>query len=41
AHKIREGEIAIIISYALMPDSLAHDYEPHVVFVDENNAIVC
>ncbi|MGO1560378.1 MAG: aspartate 1-decarboxylase [Actinomycetaceae bacterium] len=39
AHHIHTGDLIIIIAYGLMPDAEARRYEPHVVFVDENNAI--
>ena len=35
-----EGDIVIIIAYALMDDKDARDLQPKVVLVDENNHII-
>ncbi len=40
AHLIHEGDIVILIAYSELDDETARSYEPHVVFVDEQNAIV-
>ncbi|MCS4484759.1 aspartate 1-decarboxylase [Gleimia sp. 6138-11-ORH1] len=37
AHLVDPGDIAIIIAYAQVPDSLARTFKPSVVLVDENN----
>lgn len=39
AHHVHTGDLVILIAYGLMSDADAADYEPYVVFVDENNAI--
>lgn len=40
AHLVHEGDIVIIIAYSMMDDAAARTYTPHIVFVDEKNAIV-
>ncbi|MCF2706027.1 aspartate 1-decarboxylase [Arcanobacterium haemolyticum] len=40
AHLVHEGDIVILITYSLLDDESAHTYEPHVVFVDDDNHIV-
>lgn len=40
AHLIHEGDIVILIAYSELDDETARSYEPHVVFVDDKNAIV-
>lgn len=37
AHLVHEGDLVILISYGQLTDEEARTYEPHVVFVDENN----
>ena len=39
AHLVHEGDLVIIISYAMLPDADAKAYLPKVVFVDEANRI--
>ncbi|AZN30027.1 aspartate 1-decarboxylase [Flaviflexus salsibiostraticola] len=40
AHLIETGDIVILIAYSALDDATARVYTPHVVFVDENNAII-
>ncbi|MCU0341683.1 MAG: aspartate 1-decarboxylase [Spirosomaceae bacterium] len=40
ARKAEVGDIVIIISYGLMTQEEAKNYEPKVVFPDENNRLV-
>lgn len=40
AHLIHAGDLAIVISYSLLDEAECRTYEPHVIFVDENNAVV-
>ena len=40
AHLVTEGDLVIVISYAVMSDVEAKAYEPKVVFVDAENRIV-
>lgn len=40
ARKVQIGDVIIIISYVMMNDSEAHDHDPHVVIVNEENDIV-
>lgn len=40
AHLVHEGDIVILIAYSQLDDETAHNYEPHVVFVDETNKIL-
>jgi len=40
AHLVHPGDLIIVIAYGLIGDAEAHQYEPSVVFVDDNNAIV-
>ncbi|MGO1592510.1 MAG: aspartate 1-decarboxylase [Ancrocorticia sp.] len=37
AHLVNEGDLAIVISYSMLEEDECRTYEPHVVFVDENN----
>lgn len=37
ARQVQVGDLIIIISYAVMTDEAAHQFQPKVVFVDENN----
>ena len=39
AHLVHEGDLVIVISYAMLADADAKAYEPKVVFVDEANRI--
>lgn len=39
AHLINPGDLVIIIGYGMLADSEARTYEPHVIFVDEDNRI--
>jgi aspartate 1-decarboxylase len=39
AHLVHEGDLVIIISYAVLPDAEAKAFLPKVVFVDEANRI--
>lgn len=39
ARKAHKGDIVIILTYELMADEDARDYEPKIVYVDEKNAI--
>lgn len=40
ARKVQIGDVIIIISYVMMSDSDAHEHDPHVVIVNEDNDIV-
>lgn len=40
AHLVHPDDIVIIIAYAMMDETEVASYEPNIVFVDENNAIV-
>lgn len=40
AHLAKVGDLVIIMAYGVMDDAEARTHRPHVVFVDENNAIV-
>lgn len=40
AHLVNVGDLAIIMAYSTMPDSMARTWQPKVVFVDHNNHIV-
>jgi len=40
AHLVAEGDLVIIMSYALMEDAEAKAFRPRVVHVDEQNCIV-
>lgn len=40
AHLVRPGDLVILIAYGLMSDAEAAEFEPKVVFVDENNRVV-
>ncbi len=40
AHLVHEGDLVIIISYAVVPDEEARRLRPRVVHVDRDNAIV-
>ncbi|HZL81043.1 MAG TPA: aspartate 1-decarboxylase [Demequina sp.] len=40
AHLVHEGDLVIIIAYGLIGDEEAHQYEPHVVFVDAANHVM-
>ena len=40
AHLVHEGDLVIIISYAVMEDAEARALKPRVVHVDEKNRIV-
>jgi len=40
ARLVQPGDTVIIIAYAAMDDAEARDFEPQVVFVDDENAIV-
>lgn len=40
AHLVTPGDIVIIICYAQVTDSQAHELTPSVVLVDENNRII-
>ena len=37
ARQVQVGDQVIIISYVMLNDETAHQYQPKVVFVDENN----
>lgn len=39
AHLVKPGDLVIIAAFTMLPDDVARDYEPKVVFVDENNNI--
>lgn len=40
AHLVHPGDIVIVIAYGMMSDADARTFLPHVVFVDDKNAIV-
>ncbi len=40
AHLVHEGDLVIIISYAMVDDAEARTLKPTVVHVDENNQVV-
>ncbi|MDD9206819.1 aspartate 1-decarboxylase [Georgenia sp. 10Sc9-8] len=40
AHLVHEGDLVILIAYAMLDDAEARAYTPHVVFVDEDNRVV-
>jgi aspartate 1-decarboxylase len=40
AHLVREGDLVIIMSYAMIDDAEARALKPHVVHVDDENRIV-
>ncbi|KOR89424.1 aspartate 1-decarboxylase [Paenibacillus solani] len=40
ARLVQPGDLVIIISYAMMEESVACTYRPHVVILDEHNHIV-
>ena len=40
AHLIHEGDLVIIMSYAMLDEAEARALEPHVVHVDERNRVV-
>ncbi|MFE9278829.1 aspartate 1-decarboxylase [Paenibacillus glucanolyticus] len=40
ARQVQPGDRVIIISYAMMEESVARTYRPHVVILDELNRIV-
>lgn len=40
ARLVQPGDRVIIISYAMMEESVARTYRPHVVILDERNRIV-
>ena len=40
AHLVAEGDLVIIISYAMVDDAEARTLKPTVVHVDENNRVV-
>ncbi|MDN4471986.1 aspartate 1-decarboxylase [Demequina zhanjiangensis] len=40
AHLVQPGDTVIIIGYGMLSDADARTYEPHVVFVDQDNRIV-
>jgi aspartate 1-decarboxylase len=37
AHKARKGDLVIIASFSPMAEAEAHEWTPHVVFVDAHN----
>ena len=39
ARLVQEGDIVIIISYALVPEDKVHTHTPRVAIMDENNRI--
>ncbi len=39
ARMVQKGDVIIIITYAAMADEKAREWEPTLVFVDENNRI--
>ncbi len=39
ARKAQKGDVVIIISYAMMEHEKARDFQPRIVFPDENNKI--
>ncbi len=40
AHLVRPGDIVIILAYRNVSDADAADWQPHLVYVDEQNRIV-
>ncbi|QDQ96491.1 aspartate 1-decarboxylase [Tomitella fengzijianii] len=38
AHLIDPGDLVILISYAMMDEKESREFQPSIVFVDENNA---
>ena len=40
ARKVAVGDLIIIIAYAMMEIEEARQYQPHVIFPDENNQVV-
>ncbi len=40
AHLVHEGDLVIIMSYAMLDDAQARALQPHVVHVDAKNAVV-
>ncbi|MFB6466032.1 aspartate 1-decarboxylase [Cytobacillus sp. Hz8] len=40
ARLVQEGDVVIIISYALVPEEKVSDHQPKVAIMDENNHIV-
>jgi aspartate 1-decarboxylase len=40
ARLVQNGDLVIIIAYATVPDAVAREMEPKVVFVDERNRMV-
>lgn len=40
ARLVQEGDVVIIISYALVSEEKVHDHKPKVAIMDENNQIV-
>jgi aspartate 1-decarboxylase len=40
AHLVHPGDLVILIAYGQMETAEAKAYEPHVVFVDEDNRVV-
>ena len=41
AHFFQPGDLCVIISYALMLPEEAKEWQPTIVFVDENNMLCC
>ncbi|GDY30782.1 aspartate 1-decarboxylase [Gandjariella thermophila] len=39
AHLVKPGDLVIIISYGVMDDAEARDYQPKIVFVDAENRV--
>jgi aspartate 1-decarboxylase len=40
AHLVNIGDLIIIASFSLLPEEKCHNYNPTVIFVNENNQIV-
>jgi aspartate 1-decarboxylase len=40
ARLVQEGDVIIVISYALVPEEKVRDYQPKVLIMDENNRVV-
>ena len=40
AHLVHPGDIVILIAYGQMEDAEARAYEPHVIFVDDDNRVL-
>lgn len=40
ARLVQEGDVVIIISYALVSETEVHNHEPKIAILDENNEIV-